>query len=231
MEQNVIAEQNNFTPLNILYCEDDAATRTRMSRYLSRRFSTVLVAVDGKEALELFLKHRPQLIISDIRMPKMDGISLCQTIRKHDPHVAIIIITAHNEVEHLHASIDLSISKYLIKPINLSILMNEIDKVAQNIQQQTLNTQIKLVSKEQKYEESKVSSYINKFINSGHSSSLIPIRKINIPKGDVSGDFYCIAQYKDLLYILLADGAGHGLPAIVPALQIPTIFKKQVEKK
>ena len=192
--------------IKVLYCEDDQQSQFRMSSYLSRRFDNVFIASDGEEGLKIFLKHRPQLIISDIRMPKMDGIAMCRAIREHDPHVDIILISAHNEPDLLHASIDLNIEKYIVKPVDLNILIDSIITIATRTAKQKSNTKKQDI--DDQYDQEKVQTYINKMLNIHHDDDASSIRQLTIPKSTISGDFYCISQYKDTRYIMLADGTG-----------------------
>ena len=227
-----IESVTSYDDLCVLYCEDSEISRIKMSRFLSRRIPHLIVAHDGKSGLELFENHRPQLVITDIHMPEIDGITLCQTIHKQDPNVVFIFTTAHNEPQYLHASIDLPVVKYLVKPISLDSLMASISKVARDIEKQKkLESQLKLVptlNPELHYEQEKVKSYINSYMQNNQNSE--SIRYLSFPKGDINGDFHCIVKHEDSTYILIADGTGHGLAAVMPALQIPTLFKVLAEK-
>jgi len=217
--------------VTVLYCEDDEQTRLRMHRYLARRFTNIHVANNGAEGLELFSKYQPQLIISDIRMPEVGGLEMCRAIREQGSDVAIIIISAHDEASFLHSSIDLGVSKYLVKPVNLNMLMDTVDTLVTKISQQnSLLTSPDSAYSEQQYEQEKVHRYVSKFMDDFSHVDSPDIRHLKIAKGVVSGDFYCISEYKNSRYIMVADGCGHGLPAIMPALQIPEVFKRLVHK-
>lgn len=217
--------------LTVLYVEDEDEARGNLARYLSRRVGSLHTASNGQAGLDMFIEQHPQLVISDIRMPLMDGIAMCQAIRKQDPQAAIIMLTAHNESESLLSSIDMGVTKYIIKPVNLNLLMEAIDGIAtaleQERQQECRMQKMSSFISEVEYENEKVNSYVAKYFDGNHRDKLPNIRHLNIPKGAVSGDFFCIAQHGQTLYALIADGAGHGLAAVVPALHVPRIFMEQ----
>ena len=126
---------NNLTkePLVVLCVEDDAPTRRLLVRILERRFQTVLAAADGAQGLELYHQHRPALVLTDVQMPRMDGISLARAIRSQDPQARILILTSHSETAFLVAAIEIGASDYLLKPItagNLDEALNRVFRTA-----------------------------------------------------------------------------------------------------
>jgi DNA-binding response OmpR family regulator len=103
----------------ILYIEDDEITRENISSFLKRKCKNFFVAVDGKEGLELFEKYNPDIIITDIEMPNLDGLSMAKKIRKQSPSTQIIITTAYASQEYLIEAVNLHLIKYIVKPISL----------------------------------------------------------------------------------------------------------------
>ena len=87
-----------------------------------------------------------------------------------------------------------------------------------------------MIRDESDYDSECVKSYVSRYMEGNHHEELSNIRHLSIPKLGVSGDFYSVAKYNDDLYVMLADGAGHGLSAVIPALQIPGIFQQQAER-
>jgi len=104
-------------PPLILCVEDDATTRKLLVRILEPRFPQLLVAKDGAEGLDLFLRHRPALVITDIVMPGLDGIRMARAIKAQSPGVGIIVLTARGESEHLLSAIDAGVADYVLKPL------------------------------------------------------------------------------------------------------------------
>ena len=103
--------------LTILYVEDEKMIRQNAVEYLSRICDNVLEAQNGLEALEVYKKHQPNIIISDIKMPKMNGLEMAEKIRQEDKETPIIITTAHTETHYLLKAVELQLVKYIVKPI------------------------------------------------------------------------------------------------------------------
>lgn len=106
----------------ILYIEDDDITRENISLYLKRKCKTFYCAANGKEGLEFFEKYNPDIIITDIQMPKLNGIDMAKKIRKISSKVQIIITTAYTSNEYLLEAVNLHLVKYIVKPISLNKL-------------------------------------------------------------------------------------------------------------
>lgn len=108
----------------LLYVEDEALIRKMAVRFLEDLFVDIFEAEDGKEALEIYHDTKPDIIITDIEMPKMDGLALCEQIRKTDTHTPIIIMTAYSHTDYLLKATELNLIKYLIKPIQEKSLLD-----------------------------------------------------------------------------------------------------------
>lgn len=118
---------NNLT---ILYAEDDIDTANLTAMVLEDYVGRMLVAKNGQEALALFRLHKVDLILTDILMPKMNGIELINTIRNSsiNPDVPVVITTAHTETKYLLDAIRLHVNGYILKPINIEELLQAIHK-------------------------------------------------------------------------------------------------------
>lgn len=101
----------------ILYIDDEDFIRENAVEYLSFYCDSVYEAVDGINGLEVYEKYKPDIIITDIKMPKLDGISMVKEIRKKDKKTKIIVATAFLETSYLLDAVELGLVKYLIKPI------------------------------------------------------------------------------------------------------------------
>jgi len=116
--------------LTCLYVEDDDVIRESFSFMLKRYFKEVFIAENGEIGLEMFKKKNPDIIISDIRMPVMDGIEMAKHIKKIDPNAYIIFVTAFSDVEYLKAALDLGVEGYLTKPLDKKALINKLNFLA-----------------------------------------------------------------------------------------------------
>lgn len=122
-----------ISEIKIFYVEDEPFIRDGLVRFLRRRTDNIHVFKNGKEAFEAFEELNPDLIITDIRMPVMDGLEMASKIRELNSDVPIIITTGHNDEEHLLRSIDIGIDKYIKKPVSFSELMDVVKKITANI--------------------------------------------------------------------------------------------------
>ena len=104
--------------LTVLYVEDDADTREQFSNFLRRCVGTVVAAENGAAGIEAFNKHTPDIVITDIRMPQMDGLTMAQEILGMMPSLPIIVITAFEQTDYLIRAINMGIEKYVTKPVN-----------------------------------------------------------------------------------------------------------------
>lgn len=118
MVNNLLILQNK----SVLFAEDDAVMREQTAEILEMMFQKVYTAKDGEEAYEIYEDEKPDLIITDIKMPKKDGLKLIKQIRKHDYVTPIILLTSFNDYTMLMNAANLSVDGYLIKPIQLEQL-------------------------------------------------------------------------------------------------------------
>ncbi len=121
---------NFLKSASVLYVEDDAEVREQLVRFLKRRVGMLYVAENGQEGLEIWRRHKPEVVVTDIMMPVMDGLKMAEAIRQEDPSVPIIVTTAYNETEYFLKAIDLGIDKYVIKPVKTELLLQAIQQCA-----------------------------------------------------------------------------------------------------
>ncbi len=140
--------------LIVLYAEDQPEARINIENILKKFFKEVIIAENGEEGLANFKKHQIDVVITDIRMPKMDGLEMIAEIKKIDIDIPIIITTAFSEVEYFMKSIELGIDKYIIKPIDKNVTLNALYSVAKHINDS---------KKVKEYEEKMLQEKINKF--------------------------------------------------------------------
>lgn len=119
--------------IKLLYVEDEPTAREEMTKFLARRVSELHVAEDGKMGLALFMQQKPELVVTDIKMPNMDGLKMTKEIKEISPQTPIIITSAHSDTNYLIEAIDLGVDGYVLKPIETEKLSNAIRKCVENI--------------------------------------------------------------------------------------------------
>ena len=120
----------NYT---VLYAEDDEQTQESMANILKRLFHTVHLAPNGEVGLELFNKHHPHLVITDIQMPKLNGLDMSKAIKEVAPETPIIITTAFNEERYFLSAIEHGVDSFLFKPIDKQKLFHTLLKTVSQI--------------------------------------------------------------------------------------------------
>lgn len=116
---------------SLLYVEDENDAREMIGATLKTEYPEIqlFLAKNGAEGLALYLEQKPDLILTDIRMPVLDGIKMAAEIKSHDNDVPIIAVTAYSEVEYLLKAIEIGFSHYVLKPVDYKKLFEALDKV------------------------------------------------------------------------------------------------------
>jgi YesN/AraC family two-component response regulator len=124
-------ELNNFT---ILYVEDDTDTQELIVDILQCHFKEVFVASDGQEGLQLYKDENPDMVLSDISMPIMDGLEMSRLIKELDSQQIIALFTAFNEPEYLKKAAELGIDTYIMKPLDEKQFFNSLKFLAMSLE-------------------------------------------------------------------------------------------------
>ncbi len=107
---------------SILYVEDNKALRENASKLLVKFFDTVYSAMDGEKGLEVFKKELPDIVITDIKMPHMDGMQLTKQIKDIEPKTKVLVMSAFDDSEYLYSAIEYGVFRFLKKPVNINEL-------------------------------------------------------------------------------------------------------------
>ena len=114
--------------VSILCVEDESGIRNSVVETLKYYFNEVHEAKNGEEAYDLYLEYKPKIVLSDIDMPKLNGVDLVKKIREKDSAVMIIMLTAYSNEEYLIDLINLNINQFILKPLNLKKLNVVLEK-------------------------------------------------------------------------------------------------------
>lgn len=217
-------------PLTILIAEDSAADRLLLSTIVRRQGHEVLTAANGAEALEVFRRQTPHLVLMDAMMPVMDGFEAARQIKvlAGETLVPIIFLTSLTESEALARCLEAGGDDFLAKPYNQVILAAKI-KAMDRLRrlQATVLQQRDLIAKHHDYllNEQRVAKAV--FDKVAHSGCLSApnIRYLQSPYAIFNGDLL-LAAYTPAgdMHVLLGDFTGHGLPAAVGAMPLAEVF-------
>ncbi|ABV67497.1 response regulator transcription factor [Aliarcobacter butzleri] len=118
--------------LKVLIVEDEIKLANLIKASIKELFFKVNIAKDGIEGLKKFQSFKPDIIISDITMPNLDGLEMCQRIRE-ESNIPIVILSAYSQKEKLLKAIDLGINKYFIKPFDIEEFLEYLKNLSKNI--------------------------------------------------------------------------------------------------
>jgi two-component system NtrC family response regulator len=138
-----------MSPTKILLADDDESLRKVIEFNLEQEGYEVLTASDGKEALRLYNEHAPDLVITDIKMPEMDGLELLKQIRRSDVERLVIVVTAFGSIDNAIEAMKLGAYDYITKPFNRDELKLVVHKAleVQQLRSRTRRLEAELVDR------------------------------------------------------------------------------------
>jgi CheY-like chemotaxis protein len=120
-------------PLKVLLVEDELVNRMLLANLLGRLATSVRQAGDGVEALLLIEQEAPDVVITDLSMPRLDGVGLLQEIHSRGLHPKTIVLTAHNETASFELKGAPKPPQVLFKPLRFVLLTEAIERVADEL--------------------------------------------------------------------------------------------------
>ncbi|OCL86539.1 response regulator transcription factor [Arcobacter porcinus] len=130
MKEENIEKLKNLT---ILYVEDEEGIRKNIADSLGYYVKKVIEASNGEEAFDLYKREKPDIILSDIHMPILNGIEFVKKVRQEDRNIPIVMITAFTDKKYLLEAVELHMEKYIVKPIELDELLDSLEKCILNL--------------------------------------------------------------------------------------------------
>lgn len=125
--------QTQILDISVLYVEDDPFIRKMMVSILSKHVREIHTAENGQEGLRLFKAIKPDVVLTDIRMPIMDGLEMSALIKTIERKTPIIVTTAYGDTENLLRAIEIGIDYYVLKPIDKNKLLSSLRRYAEEI--------------------------------------------------------------------------------------------------
>ena len=120
----------SLASFSLLFVEDDTMVCMAIGRMIARQFPdiTVYTAENGQIGLELFKEHTPEIVITDINMPVMDGIEMAGKIRLIKADTKIIVLTGYSDKNYMERFSEIGFDDYIVKPVDFRKLFAAIEK-------------------------------------------------------------------------------------------------------
>ncbi|MDP8219754.1 MAG: SpoIIE family protein phosphatase [Candidatus Stygibacter frigidus] len=221
--------------ISILYVEDEDYIRNNMAKSLRRRVDIIYTACNGEEGYNLFKENRPDLVITDIRMPIMNGLEMINKIRKLQSSTKIIMLSAHSDTRSLLEAIEIGVNGYILKPFQTKRLFKLIDDLAENI----------ILDKKVQEQSVKINELYNALVNDLETAGsvqeyLLPdyliieqdlfFTSTYVPSSRIGGDLYDIIKISESEYICyIGDISGHGVKAALLMTAVKTTINRVIE--
>jgi PAS domain S-box-containing protein len=120
--------EKSDAPLNVLVIDDEPDVTETLRRYISMENYHVLTAGNGADGYQKYLDFKPQIIITDIKMPGMSGLELLKKIRSLDSEIEIIVVSGHAEMDNVIEALQNQASDYILKPFDLNIILLALER-------------------------------------------------------------------------------------------------------
>ncbi len=120
--------------ITLLYVEDEDAIRTQISEFLGRHVGSLIDVSSAEEAMVQYKKHAPDVLLLDVNLPVKNGLTLAEEIRREDRDVRIIVSTAYTDKAFLLQAVELELTRYLVKPVTGSDLLEALEKAVNEIE-------------------------------------------------------------------------------------------------
>ncbi|WOE70743.1 response regulator [Hydrogenimonas thermophila] len=193
LDKNITKKLKSYTEnLSILFVDDEEAARESIYGLLKTLFKNVYIAENGQEGLNIFEKEYPDIVLTDLRMPIMDGLKMIEEIRKIKPEQKIVAQSAHGDSQIILETVFMGIDGYILKPIKSDQIINTLYKIAKLVIMEKENTKYRLnleelVAKQVDQIKQQTESLINQ-LRTDHLTRLPNKEQLNIDFKEFSPD-------------------------------------------
>ena len=195
--------------IKVFLVEDEVVMRNGIKNNIpweQEGFEFVGEASDGELAYPLIKREKPDILITDIRMPFMDGLELSRLVKKELPQIKIIILSGYNEFDYAKTAIGIGVTDYLLKPISSAKLLEAVKKVADMIEKEQDNA--RLIERYEKEMEENTLQEKHKLWGSLVSNRLSTMELLE--KGQRLGIDFTASAYLVFLFKLMEEGDATG---------------------
>jgi CheY-like chemotaxis protein len=240
------SEEAMLSKMSLLYVEDDHAIRQQFARIIQRMVGELHVAADGREGLEIYRMEHPDIVLTDIEMPRMNGLDMAEKIKAINHDQSILIMTAYNHDDKFLRAIDIGVDKYVIKPVKIEQLKNALYTIAKQI---FFKREAMRLMKEKEQQDARMLMFLQSENRYALAQQEAAFKKQELiihddsrhfvmerckvfykPLERLSGDIYGVFRIDastTLLYII--DSMGKGLAASVTAVLSAAYINRSVE--
>ncbi len=222
--------------LTILIVDDTPTNAKQLEAVAHKLGHATILAGNGEEAVAKFQSGKPDLVIMDIMMPVMDGITAVQHIRAlpSEKWTPIIFFSALDQMQDIVRGLEVGGDDYIVKPASLQILRAKINSYARvlSLQQEAQTNAAELRNwRLDAEEQSRLGAHVMARLTDAAGLRDPMIRHFNMPADTFSGDLLCAARAPgEVLNVLLADATGHGLAAALTAMPLTQAFYSMTTK-
>ena len=195
--------------LKVFLVEDEVVMRNGIKNNIpweQEGFEFAGEASDGELAYPLIKKEKPDILITDIRMPFMDGLELSRLVKKELPQIKIIILSGYNEFDYAKTAINIGVTDYLLKPISSAKLLEAVKKVGDVIEKE--QDHARLMKRYEKEMEENILQEKHKLWGALASNRLSTIELLE--KGQRLGIDFTASAYQVFLFKLMQEGDATG---------------------
>jgi len=224
--------------VSILFVDDEQSVLSALRRFLIKEPYQIFLASGGKEALEVMASQSIEIVVSDLRMPEMNGLELLNEIKQYYPDTIRLILSANRDVEEIIESINRGkIFRFIPKPLDpvpfKRIMLDVVKYYQDRTQRHELFKELieekkirKKLEQDARDFESKIERHL---LHATPPSSLsgASVAALSIPSGHLDGDFYDFVVYNNKkIDIIMADVMGKGIQSALVGAGIKSIILK-----
>ncbi len=228
----------------VLIIDDEPIVRESMAVYLEDSGYNIIEAADGKQGLALFCEFQPDVVLCDLRMPEMDGMTLLTQLSKLSPDTPIIIISGAGQIHDVVEALRLGALDYLVKPItDLAVLENAVQNAIHRSFLETENknykNELELANKElasnldllQKDQDAGRQAQLQLLPPADATISGFHFQHIIVPSLNLSGDFIDYFEIDDrYIGFYFADVSGHGSAAAFVTMMLKSLMNQPLRQ-